>query len=1047
MSPTPRTEIGLIAWFARNHVAANLLMVVIIAVGLYSAFFEVQRTSTPDIDPQVIIITMVYPGAAPAEVEQGIVLKIEEVLKDIEAIKRVEATAAESLARVRVELHEDYDILAVLDEIKSAVDAITSFPEEAEKPVINRLQIREHAINIQVYGDLDEASMKNLAEEIRTELLTLPDIAYTEIFGARDYEIGIEVPEATLRKFNLSLNDIANAIRASSLDLPGGAIKTDTGEIMLRTKGQAYRQHDFEKVVLITRPDGTRVMLGDIATVRDGFVEQQGFSLFDRKPGIAITVYAVGDQDLLTVARAARQYVADKKQHLPQGVYIDYWADITFYLESRLNMMLANLAMGAVLVFVILAMFLDIKLAFWVMVGLPVCFLGTLALMPVPPVNTTINMISLFGFITVLGIVVDDAIVIGESVKSTCEEKGHSLDNVIAGAQKVAMPATFGVLTTIMAFLPTLFTGGPFASFPAACGWVIILCLMFSLVESKWILPAHLAHSRPGTSRLWQRLDAIPQFCNGALKLFIDTVYRPLISCCLDHRYTTAACFLALLIITAGLVAGGVVRYVMIPAVPADFIRAELEMVDGTTEAQTIAAQQRMQDAIYQLDAEYQRDAGADTGFIRHVFSFGRDGRYADFMLELTKNEERDIDSDEIVKRWRERVGNIPGARVLSFSAADDMAGPALAFKLMGRDMHTLEAAAAALETKLAGYEGSFDIRNGASAVNEEIVLDVKPAAEALGISLSSLATQVRHAFYGVEAQRVQRGNDEIKVMVRFPEAERKTIAALENMYIRSGDNAQVPFASVAEVDVTPGYSKTTRIDSQRAIVVSAQVDKHFTEPSRIIGDVLEVWWQEVRGDYPGVSIAVDGESEETGKLLKSLLVGFAMALFGIYALLAVPLRSYLQPLIIMGVIPFGIIGAVVGHIVIGIPFDMMSFFGVIALSGVVVNDSLIMVDFVNRAVADGESKRFAVIEAGTRRYRAIMLTSLTTFFGLLPMLLETSVQAQLVMPMAVSLAFGIMFATVITLLLIPCLYMILDDFNRWWLGYRGLGTARLDGA
>ncbi len=475
---------GIIAWFARNSVAANLLMIVIVAVGLVSAW-NIQRTVQPEFITNIITINMLYPGAAPEEVEQGIILKIEEAIKDIESIKRVDSTAEESIGSLRLEVYDNFDVLATLNEVKSAVDAISSFPEQAEKPLINRLQIHDHAINLQLYGSLDEADMKVLIEQVKDELLQDPDIAHVQVYGARDYEIAVEVPEATLRKYKLTLDTVANAIRSSSLDLPGGAIKTDNGEIMLRTKGQAYRQHDFENVLLISYPDGTRLTLGDIAEINDSFVETEGYSLFDKKFSMAVTVFAVGDQDLITVADAVKKYADKKRNEQPPGVYIDTWADITYYLQGRLDMMVKNLAMGAILVFIVLGLFLDIKLAFWVMVGIPVCFLGTFAMMPMAYISTTLNMISLFGFILVLGIVVDDAIIIGESANTLSEEKGHSVENVIEGALRVATPATFGVLTTIVAFAPTLFTEGVFSTFPEAFGWVVILCLIFSLIESK----------------------------------------------------------------------------------------------------------------------------------------------------------------------------------------------------------------------------------------------------------------------------------------------------------------------------------------------------------------------------------------------------------------------------------------------------------------------------------------------------------------------------------------------------------------------------------
>lgn len=1038
MSPIPEfdTHKGIIAWFARNSVAANLLMFVILGLGINSAL-KIQRVSQPAFELNIISITVLYPGATPDEVESGVVLKIEEALKDIESIERIESTANESMATITVEIYESYDTLAVMDDIKSAIDGIVSFPEQAERPIVNRVDHKDHVLNIQVSGNIDERGMKELAEQVKQELLLDEDIASVQIHGARDFEIAIEIPEHTLLQYGLTLSDVSDAIRRSSLDLPGGAIKTSNGDIMLRTRGQARRQFEFEQVVLITYPDGTRLTLGDIATINDSFIEQDGFSYFDGKYSIGLQLSAVSGQDIINVANAAKRYVAKKRPTLPEGVNIDVWADATFYLEGRMEMMVKNLGMGALLVFIVLGLFLNIKLAFWVMVGLPICFLGTFAMMPM--VGISLNMLSLFGFILVLGIVVDDAIIIGESSYTEAERTGFSIESVINGTLKVATPATFGVLTTIMAFSPTLFTSGVFAPFPEAVGWVVILCLVFSLIESKWILPSHLAHSKPSTSGIWLQLDRIPRYSNQVLTEFVENRYRPFIHRAIANRYITGATFLAMLILTSGLLLGGIVRFVIIPEVPGDFLKASIEMTEGTPEAQTRQAFEQIDQALRDIDADYQSEHpdSSNKRLVNHAIAFGYNGRFITFMVELTKNEQRDIDGNEITRRWREKIGVVNGAKVMSIEGGGPGAGPAISFKLSSNSDVDLEAAAKDLEEALSHYKGVFDIRNGASAVQDEIILEIKPGAEILGLSSATLGRQLRDAFYGAEAQRIQRGNDEIKVMVRYPRDEREAISDLQNMYIRSADQAYVPLSSVADIKIQPGFSQRKRIDGERSISVTSQVDKELASPSTISASVMKnVVLAEFATRYPSVSVELSGESQQSNDLMESLGIGFVVALFGIYALLAVPLRSYSQPLIIMGVIPFGIIGAAVGHIVLEMSFSMFSFFGVIALSGVVVNDSLIMVDFINSALARGERLLDAVIDSGCVRFRAIMLTSLTTFFGLLPMLMEDSVQAQFVIPMAVSLGFGIIFATVITLILIPCMYMVLEDV-------RGLAGAK----
>ncbi len=1018
---------GIIPWFARNNVAANLLMLVILFVGVGSAL-SIQRTLQPEFEINIIRITVPYPGATPEEVEDGVILKIEEALQDIDAIQSIESRADESIASITVEIYEDYDILAVMDEVKSAVDGIVSFPEQAERPVVKRLEFQNHTVSVELYGDLDERSLKSLAEQIKLEMLQDPDISFVQINGARDFEISIEIPEHRLQEYQLTLDDVAQAIRRASLDLPGGMIKTNNGNISLRTQGQARRQQEFERLVIKSFADGTRLTLGDIATIRDDFVETDGFAYFDGKPSLDLQVFSVGSQDLIRVAEATSRFVEARRSSLPEGVELTQFADISFYLKGRMSMMLDNLSMGALLVFVVLSLFLNIKLAFWVMVGLPICFLGTFALMPM--VDISLNMLSLFGFILVLGIVVDDAIIIGESAYAEAEKQGHSVDTVIKGALRVATPATFGVLTTIMAFSPTIFATGTFAPFPEAVGWVVLLCLAFSLIESKWILPAHLAHSAPGQGPVWRQLDRIPAKSNQLLRHFVEQHYRPFIKRAIAQRYITGASFMAMLIVTVGVVAGGIVHFVMIPEVPGDFVQAKLEMVEGTPEAETRRAFEHMDRSLSKINQAYAETHAGDKNraLVSHVAAYGQGGRHVTFMAELTKNEMRDIDGAEIARRWREEIGDIPGAKVLAVSIADQQMGPAISLKLSSRHPEDLTAAAAEVENALRRYEGVYDIRNGASALRDEIMLEIKPEAEALGLSSALLGRQVRDAFYGAEAQRVQRGNDEVKVMVRYPRDERAAISDLQNMVIRAADGAFVPLSNVADVTIQPAYTTLTRIDGERSITVSAQADKSRVEPDKITASIVNKLLPSLQQRYPGLDIKLSGESEEIVTLTTSLLVGFSLALFGIYGLLAIPLRSYLQPLIIMGVIPFGIIGAVFGHIITDLSFSMMSFFGVIALSGVVVNDSLIMVDFINSAIARGERIMDAVIDSGCQRFRAILLTSLTTFFGLLPMLMEDSLQAQFVIPMAVSLGFGIIFATVITLILIPCMYIILED-------------------
>lgn len=1028
-----QTHKGIINWFALNPVAANLLMVIIMVVGLASAF-TIQRAIFPTFDIEIIAVNMAYPGAAPEEVEKGIVEKIEEAINDVDGIKRVTSTAYESNAQLIIEPLEGSDLSKLLSDVKNRIDGVQQFPEESEKAIVMQPELLFPALSVQISGELDERSMKSLADEIRRDLLTFPEVSAATVFGARDYEISVEISEQQLREYHLTLGEVARTISLSSLDLPAGSVQTENGDIMLRTLGQAYEQKEFESIVLKTWPDGTRLLLGDIAVVNDAFVDGRGFALFDGKYSLGISVYSMGKQDIIKTADVAKAYVAEKNTRLPPGISLSIWSDITFYLEDRLGMMVKNLGMGALLVFFILALFLEIKLAFWVMLGIPVCFLGAMAFINTPYIDGSLNMISIFGFILVLGIVVDDAIIMGESAYTEAEEYGHSLRSIVNGVHRVSTPATFGVLTTIAAFAPTLFIDGMFGAFPEACGWVVILCLCFSLVESKWILPAHLAHSKPTTNHWLLKVDHVQEAINRKLKAFVQNRYKPLMEKCIENRYTTLAFFLSLLILSGGLIAGGVVRTVLAPDAPGEFIQAEIIMTEGAPEQRTQEVIRFMTDSLYELEDEYQQEHGEDKNFIAHTFSYGFDRINGGINVELTKEDQRNLSTREIEALWREKVGLVHGVDVLSINSADGPSfGPAISFNLMHKDFEVLSKASEDLEEAMRHYAGLYDIRNGAGDTSDELHLDILPEGEALGLNRFELGSQLRHAFYGAEAQRVQRGIDEIKVMVRYPKADRETTSSLENMFIRTPGGDAIPFETVATMEMKKGLVKATRINYQRAVEVTAEADKTIVEPGKVIGEIEKDVLPQLIVKYPGLSYSLAGASEEETKLANSMFTGFTLALFVIYALLAVPTRSYLQPLIIMGVIPFGIIGAIVGHWLTGFPMSMMSLMGVIALSGVVVNDSLILVDYVNKAIAEGVDRYKAVVDAGTRRFRAILLTSLTTFFGLAPILLERSVQAMEIVPMAISLAFGIVFATVITLLLVPCLYMILADLNRWW--------------
>mgnify|MGYP006081323603 FL=1 len=1060
---------GIIGWFVRNPVAANLLMFSIIGLGLYSGV-NLRKQTTPDFDVNYVSVRVPYLGAAPEEVEEGVVIKIEEAIQDTKGILKIKSTAAEGLGSVRAEIEIDADINVVLNEIKAKVDAISTFPELTEKPVVYKVEIPQGILFVSIFGDIDEYQRKEIAQDLKDELLVYPEIKSINMMGDRDFEISIEVTENTLREYDLTMGEIAEAIRASSVDLPGGRIRTSGGDILLRTKGQVYTGEEFGDLVLRTYPDGTRLLLSDIANIDDGFVESTSWGRFNGKPSLDMEILAGAAENEIETANRVKEFIRERSKTLPQGVELEVWGDRSVYLQDRLDMMTKNMAQGALLVFIVLSLFLRMKVAIWAVIGIPIAFFGALWLMPVGPFPVTINLISLFGFIMVLGIVVDDAIIIGESIYTKIRADGHNIENVIKGAQKVAVPATFGVLTTIAAFAPMLFVTGFAGPFFKAMSVVVILCLFFSIIESKLILPAHLAHTKiddidegvifspygnipwyKRPSRMFQRANRIVQ---RNLHYIIEYRYAPLIKKAVENRGLTAISFLAALIIIVGILNSGLTRFMLFPQVPGDYVVVELTMVDGSPPELRDDVINKIEKEALKLNEEWLtanpeslppiNKLGAYTGGMTDLGTpIGGDG-IGLLVAELPPMDNRDVTVLDVENMWRARIEDMPGVKKLTFDSGRNIGGGSdLGFNIIGQDIRMLEQSSKALERKLREYTGVFDIRSSLSIGGEEIKLDVKPEAEALGFSMASVGNQVRQAFYGEEAQRIQRGKNEIKVMVRYPEGDRKSIGNLESMRIRNNQGNEVPFSSVATASFGKAYSSIQREGGKRIVTVEADVDAKTVQPRVVTADIVSNFIPELKAEFPQLEFELEGSSSETIKLLNELTIASIAALFLIYILIAIPLKSYVQPIIIMAVIPFGLIGAVIGHIILDEALSMFSLFGLVALAGVVVNDSIIMVDFINKAREEGMSIIEAVVKSGTQRFRAITLTSLTTAIGLMPIMLETSTQAQFIIPMAISISFGIIFATVITLFLIPCLYVIQDDVLQALKSFKPFSTEQ----
>ena len=1015
---------GLIAWFARNHVAANLLLVFVCVLGFY-AISILKKETFPTFALDMIEIGVPYPGAGPEEVEKGILIKIEESLTAIQGIEELRAIAQEGYGRVYVSVDQTYELSEVTDQVKLAIDRIVTFPVDAERPYITQREQKVQALMVAVSGDLDEFSMANLVTQIREEIVALPEVTFAEIQGRKDFEISVEISEQRLREYGLTLSQVASEISRWSIDLPGGSIRTDGGNIRLRANGQAYTGEEFSNIVLLTNPDGSKLRLRDVATINDGFVEWPGYAYFNGASAMMIEVKSTANESELKISEAVTRYIEGRQSSLPDSVYLDVWGDSTRFLSDQLTMLLKNMAMGFVLVFVVLAVFLRLRLAVWVVVGLPVAFLGAFMLLPM--VGVTINIMSLFAFILVLGIVVDDAIIVAESAHAETEKNGYSLKSIVIGTKKVALPATFGVLTTVAAFLPLLLVTGAPSAIIHALAYVVIFCLLFSLVESKLILPSHLAWLPPPKASKGR----ITEFVDGSLKAFVENKYKPFLAKAIEYRYTTLASFVSMILLVFGFFAGGFVKYGFFPDIENPMLAVNVEVTEGSPEDLAGRVSDQLADALDELRQEVRQELGSEADFVENAFTwvYPEGARY---MVELKPNETLAITPVEIENRWRAKFGDVAGVKEIKFFSKQRMGGETdIGFRMVGKNPEMLQKAAEELAGYLRSLEGVYEVSSSYNEGPQELKLRVKESAESTGLTLSDLARQVREAFFGAEAQRFQRGNDEIRVMVRYPREERRSIGDLERMWVQLPNRVEAPFDSVAEYDLGQGRSQIQRLDKQRTIRVMANVDQQILEPRSAVRKIRMDYLPEMLSRYPGVSLELDGSSKEEEETLGLLLLVAFLVLGSLYALLAIPLRSYLQPLIIMSVIPFGLIGAVVGHAVLDTTISMVSIIGCISLAGVVVNDSLIMVDFVNRKTREGLNYAIASVEAGAERFRAIVLTSLTTFFGLLPIMFESSTQAQMILPMAVSLGFGILFSTVITLVLVPALYNILADFTK----------------
>jgi multidrug efflux pump subunit AcrB len=1033
---------GPIAWFVENRVAANLLMVLILGAGAL-AIPKIKREVFPEFDPELISITVPYLGAAPEEVEDGVCTRIEESIQGLVGVKTITSKAAEGLAVVMVEVIEGADPRELVNDIKNRVDAIPSLPDESETPIVQRVIVKRQVINIAVSGLASEKTLKRIGEQVRDEVAALPGITQAELVNARPYEISVEISEEALRRYTLTFDGVTQAIRRSSLDLPGGSIRTKSGEILLRSEGQAYVGRDFERLVLLTNPDGTRITLGDIATVVDGFSESDESSRFDGNPSVLVQVFRVGNQSAIEVSEQVHEYLIEANTRVPEGIQLTAWQDDSEVLVSRLDLLMRNGRVGLVLVILSLTLFLRLGLAFWASLGIPVSFLGALMLMP--SLDVSINLVSLFAFIVVLGIVVDDAIIVGENIHRYVEAGIPLKEAAVRGARGVLVPVVFAVLTTIVAFAPLLFIEGAFGQIFRPIPIVVIATLIFSLVESLYILPAHLSRlqTKPLTyiGRIWNHFQG---GVAGLLISFRQRCYIPLLEVALRWRYLTIATGVATLTLSLGIWFGGWLKFSFLPELEADNVVALLTMPQGTPKEVTAAVLLHLEKS-----AEEVRDEVESSGenIFRHILTSlgtqpiharqgptagnlvgGAGSHLGEVNIQLASSEERNFSSKDVADLWREKTGLVPDALELTFTSSLINSGEDINIRLTSPSLDALEVAAGDLKTQLGQYVGVSDISDSLREGKKEVKLKVLPAAETLGFTLFDLSRQVRQAFYGEEAQRIQRGTEEVKVMVRYPTKERRSLDSLKQMRVRSPAGDEVPFSTVAVSELGRGPESINRVDRQRAVTITANVDETRNNANEIISDLEMDYLPRLSQKHIGLRYSFEGEQKNQWETLSSLREGFTVAILLIFALLAIPLRSYIQPLIIMSVIPFGFVGAIIGHLIMGLNLTIISIFGIVALAGVVVNDSLVLVDHINQRRKEGWLLEDSVREAGRSRFRPILLTSVTTFLGLTPLIIEKSIQAQFLIPMAVSLAFGVLFSTFIVLLLLPAAYLVMED-------------------
>lgn len=1012
---------GPIAWMAGNSVASSLLMLLFLVGGVLFAF-QIKQEVFPEFTLDTVVVSVPYPGASPEEVEQGIVLAIEDAVQGLDGVEEVTSTASEGIGTVTIEAVDGTDVGTLTRDVKSEVDRITTFPEEAEDPQIAEASTSRQVLVLALYGDHSERVLREKTEELRDALLQNENITLIKLRGARDHEVHVEISQEQLRRYGLTLADVATAIDAASVEVPGGTMRTEAGDVLVRIKERRDWAWEFGAIPLISKADGSQVLVRDVAEVREDFEEGNVYAVFDDQPAVMLEVYRIGTQTPVDVSDAVKDVLEKFNADLPPGMRVAIRNDMSDIFRQRAELLLKNAWMGLGLVFILLALFLEIRVAFWVSLGIPISFLGSFLFLPM--VDLSINMVSMFAFIIALGIVVDDAIVVGEHIHARRQQGMGALRAAVEGAREMALPVTFAILTNVAAFSPLLFVPGFMGKVFINIPIVVITVFLISLVESLYVLPAHMAHTKGfgnGKGRFGRLHDAFQRRFNA----MVAFRYSPLLTSALRWRYAVLAGGVAMLVITAAYVGSARMGFSMFPKVESDRAYAEATLPYGSPHSSLEEVRQLLTQAAIAVGEE-----NGGEQLYTSTFAVVNDNVIS-FNVYLTDADTRPISTMRFVSLWRDRVGDIPGLENLVFQSdrGGPGAGAAITVELSHRDIETLNEAGRRLAAELAEFSGVTEIDDGSAKGKQQLDFHMLPAGLAAGLTARSVASQVRAAYQGSQALSQQRGRNEMTVRVQLPRTDRATEHSLETLILRTPDGGEIPLAEAASIERGRAYTEIKRRKGRRAITVTCDA-RPASQSTRIQNALKAEVMPRLVAEIPGLAWSFQGHNADMQESMQALVEGMALALILIYALLAIPFNSYAQPMIIMTCIPFGVVGAVIGHLIMGYSLSVLSMFGVVALAGVVVNDSLVLIDAVNIRRRRGAGLYKAVIESGRSRFRPILLTTLTTFFGLAPMILETSRQARFMIPMAISLGFGILFATGITLILVPCLYCILEDIK-----------------